>query len=125
MRPRLQMSPMESGQGEMLEAARPAWVRSPTAFPASRLGGQQRRPRPSQCPTQVTDIVADVRIPTMLWLAMVAHDLRNEVQAAVLAKDLLNFLVADPRGREVATILKHQLRRIGELARAPGDDRAI
>jgi two-component system sensor histidine kinase MtrB len=122
MRPGLYVSPMESGQGEMLAPARPPWVTSPTAFPARRLAGRYRGARLSQSPTQVTDIVADVRIPTMLWLAMVAHDLRNEVQAAVLAKDLLNFVVADPRGGEAATILEHQLRRIGELARALGEE---
>jgi two-component system, OmpR family, sensor histidine kinase MtrB len=122
MRPRLDLSPMKSGQGDMLAAARPPWVTSPSALPASRLADQQRRPRVSQSPTQVTDVVAEVRIPTMLWLAMVAHDLRNEVQAAVLAKDLLNFVVADPLGRQAVTILEHQLGRIGELARALGED---
>jgi signal transduction histidine kinase len=104
----------------MLAAARLPWVTSPMACPASRLAGQERGARPSQSPAQLAD--ADGRIPTMLWLAMVAHDLRNEVQAALLAKDLLNFVVADPLGQEAVTILEHQLRRIGELAGALGDD---
>ena len=51
-------------------------------------------------------------------LAMVAHDLRNAVQAALLAKDFLDLVVGDPKGREAVTILGHQLRHIGELAGA-------
>jgi nitrogen-specific signal transduction histidine kinase len=53
--------------------------------------------------------------PGTLSLAMVAHDLRNEVQAAFLARDLLDLIVVDPRGREAVDILGHQLDRIAEL----------
>jgi two-component system, OmpR family, sensor histidine kinase MtrB len=122
MCPGLSASVMESGRGEVSEAAGARCVRSPAACPGGRLAGQPHAGRLGQPASEVADVAAEVRVPTMLWLAMVAHDLRNEVQAALLAKDLLDFVVADPRGREAVTILEHQLRRIGELARALGDE---